>query len=223
MALLAFYGMVVAISLTGVMSPGPITAVTLARGRRDPLAGFWVNIGHALAEVPLIIALLTGLGPFLESPGVYRGVSAAGGVVLLWMGLRLIRKNSGDRTASGDRTSSGDPGASGAPPETPGSQRGPLLEGAAMTALNPYWLLWWLTVGAGLIARARVFEAAWIIAGMVALHLACDLAWGTFLSWAAHRGAFRPGTWRRIEAGCGGALVLFAAFFLYEGVWKAPG
>ena len=213
MALLAFYGMVAAISLTGVMSPGPITAAVLVRGRRDPLAGFWINIGHALAEVPLIIALLAGLGPFLESPGVYRGVSAAGGVVLLWMGQGLIRKNSGDRAASGD------------PPESPASQRGPVLEGAAMTALNPYWLLWWLTVGAGLIARARIFEAASLLAGMVALHLACDLAWGTFLSWAAHRGggAFRPETWRRIEAGCGGALILFAAFFLYEGIWKAPG
>ena len=38
MALLAFYGMVVAISLSGVMAPGPLTALTLARGRRDALA-----------------------------------------------------------------------------------------------------------------------------------------------------------------------------------------
>ncbi|MFP6868578.1 MAG: LysE family translocator [Nitrospinota bacterium] len=207
MALLAFYGMVVAISLSGVMAPGPLTALTLARGRRDALAGFWINTGHAIAETPLILALLAGLGPFLESPAIYRAISLAGGGVLLWMGLNLIR---------------GRPGGS---PDSSAGKRGPVLEGIAMTAFNPYWLLWWLTVGAGLIARARAFSAGWIMAGMVALHLACDLAWGTFLSWAAHRGggAFRPEGWRRVEIGCGGVLIAFGAYFLYEGAWKVSG
>ncbi len=141
MALLAFYGMVAAISLSGVMAPGPITALTLARGRRDSLAGLWINIGHAIAETPLILALVAGLGPFLESPDVYRGTSIAGGAVLLWMGVNLImRRGGGGETA-------------------PAGQRGLVLEGAAMTAFNPYWMLWWLTVGTGLIARAQGFSS----------------------------------------------------------------
>ncbi len=214
MALLTFYGMVVVISLSGVMAPGPITAVTLARGRRDPLAGLWINIGHAMAETPLILALVAGLGPFLALPAVYRGTSIAGGAVLLWMGVSLIWRRGGGGEA------------------LPAGGRGPVLEGVAMTAFNPYWLLWWLTVGTGLIARAqgdlledRAIPAGWIIFGMVALHLACDLAWGTFLSWAAHRGGEGLGArwWGRIEAGCGAALLAFAAFFLYEGVWAPPG
>ena len=214
MALLAFYGMVAAISLSGVMAPGPITALTLARGRRDSLAGLWINIGHAIAETPLILALVAGLGPFLESPDVYRGTSIAGGAVLLWMGVNLImRRGGGGETA-------------------PAGQRGLVLEGAAMTAFNPYWMLWWLTVGTGLIARAQGFSSeeraispGAIIFGMVALHLACDLGWGTFLSWAAHRGGegLRAEWWGLIEAGCGAALLSFAAFFLYEGVWAGPG
>jgi threonine/homoserine/homoserine lactone efflux protein len=213
-ALLAFYGMVAAISLSGVMAPGPITALTLARGRRDPLAGLWINIGHAIAETPLILALVAGLGPFLESPAIYRGTSIAGGAVLFWMGVNLIRRRGG-----GGETA-------------PEDLRGPVLEGAAMTAFNPYWMLWWLTVGAGLIARAQGFSSeeraispGAIVFGMVALHLACDLAWGTFLSWAAHRSGegLRAEWWGRIEAGCGAALIAFAAFFLYEGVWAGPG
>ena len=203
MTLLAFYGLVVTISLSGVMAPGPITALTLVRGRRDPLAGFWINIGHAAAETPLIIALLVGLQPLLESEAVYRGVSVAGGLVMLWMGGRLLRKGPGKNPEGGpDR-----------------AHRGPIYEGMAMTAFNPYWLLWWLTVGTGLITRARAFGTPYVIFFMIVLHLLCDLAWGTFLSFAAHRGesVFQPRTWRRIEMGCGLVLILFAAFFFYGG------
>ncbi|MEE9275944.1 MAG: LysE family transporter [bacterium] len=203
-SLFGFYGLVVAISLSGVMSPGPLTAITLSRGRRDPFAGFWINVGHSLAETPLILALIGGLGPFLRTPALFRALSLLGGALLLWMGAGLLRKRAG-------------PGENPSPASLKGS---PVLAGAAMTALNPYWLLWWLTVGLTLIARARAFEAALVMVSMVALHLACDLAWGTFLSWAVHRGGrtFRPAVWRRIELGCGGALVLFAAYFLWEGI-----
>jgi len=202
MGLLAFYGMVVTISLSGVMAPGPITALTLARGRHDALAGFWINTGHAITETPLILVLLTGLGPFLDSTAINRTISLAGGGVLLWMGMGVIKGRASNY------------------PDLSAGQRGLILEGIAMTAFNPYWLVWWLTVGVGLIARAREFSGGWIIAGMVAIHLVCDFTWGTFLSWAAHRsgGAFRPEEWRRIEIGCGGVLIAFGTYFLYEGV-----
>ncbi len=204
MTLLAFYGLVVTISLSGVMAPGPITALTLVRGRKDPLAGFWINIGHAAAETPLIIALLVGLQPLLESETVYRGVSVAGGLVMLWMGGRLLRKSPGKGPVGG-----------------PGRvHRGPIYEGMVMTAFNPYWFLWWLTIGAGLISRARAFGTPYVFLFMIVLHLLCDLSWGTFLSFAAYQGSnvFRPGTWRRIEKGCGLVLILFEAFFFYGGV-----
>jgi threonine/homoserine/homoserine lactone efflux protein len=219
MDLLLFYGMVAAISLSGVMSPGPITAITLARGRRDPLAGLWINCGHAIVETPLIIALLAGLGPYLASPGLWRATSLAGGLILLWLGARLIRRDPGGPPPGGPPP--GEP-APGEPGEAKENQRGPILEGVVMTALNPYWLIWWLTVGAGLIARARAYPAGWIVAGMIALHLACDFAWGTFLSWAAWRGGggFGEKGWRRIEAGCGTALAGFGLYFLWDGVSK---
>jgi threonine/homoserine/homoserine lactone efflux protein len=108
-------------------------------------------------------------------------------LVLLWMGAGLIRRV-----------------PTGADPS-----------GAVMTALNPYRLFWWLTVEAGFIARARAYPAGWIITGMIALHLACDFAWGTFLSWAAWWGG---GGFS--EAGCESALAGFGLYFFWEGVWK---
>lgn len=206
MSLLAYYGLVVSISLSGVMAPGPITAVTLVRGRRDPLAGLWINTGHAIAEIPLILALLMGLQPFLQSKSVYALISFVGGIVMLWMGMGLIRHRT-DRTHNRDTAS---------------EQRGPIREGAAITALNPYWFLWWLTIGSGLLARGRMFNDYTVLFGMVILHLACDFIWGTFLSFAINRGEriLLPRIWRFIETICGGALLLFGGAFLYEGAWK---
>ena len=200
---LAFLGVVAGVSLSGVMSPGPLTALILARGRRSPWAGLWVNLGHAAAEAPLILLLWGGLQPLLQAPGARRGISLAGGLFLLWMGRGMLRGRA--------------EGPAGAPAR---KERAALLAGAAMTALNPYWLLWWLTVGTSLIARSQALGAAGALAAMTALHLACDFAWGLFLSWAAHRGGggMREETWRWVERGCGAAVLAFGLFFLYEGI-----
>lgn len=204
MTLLAFYGLVVFISLSGVMAPGPLSAVALARGRHNPLAGFWINLGHAIAEVPLMLILLAGFTPLLQSDVLVRALSGLGGAVLLWMGAGLLRQA----------------GREGAEASTPPSRKGAVAAGITMTALNPYWFLWWLTVGVSILIRARALGAGLVIALTIALHLACDLAWGTFLSWAAHRGGrlFRAGGWRWAERICGGALILFAGIFFYRAI-----
>ncbi|MDA0999643.1 MAG: LysE family transporter [bacterium] len=202
MSLFAFYGLVVFISLSGVMAPGPLSAIALTRGRHNPLAGFWINLGHAIAEVPLMFILLAGFTPLLQSEGIIRVLSALGGAVLLWMGAGLLRQ----------------PGGEGADAPTPPSRENSVAAGIAMTALNPYWFLWWLTVGVSILIQARALGSGLVIALTIALHLACDLAWGTFLSWAAHRGGrlFRGGGWRWVERICGGALILFAGIFFYK-------
>lgn len=190
------------------MAPGPITVATLAHGRKDPWAGVWINFGHAIAEIPLILVLLVGFESFLDSESIHRALSIGGGVVLAWMGLRLIRFGQKENEPEDDEQ----------------HQWNPICDGALLTALNPYWLLWWMTVGAGLISRARSFGVTTVVALMVVIHLLCDFAWGTFLSFSAYRSKkiFRPQIWRYVEMGCGVVLILFGGIFLYEGIWKEP-
>jgi threonine/homoserine/homoserine lactone efflux protein len=190
------------------MAPGPITVATLAHGRQDPLAGVWINIGHSIAEVPLIFVLLLGLEPFLESENIRRVLSIGGGLVMVWMGQGLIRKGNMETI----------------PKNCTHLQWNPIYDGAILTALNPYWLLWWMTVGAGLISRALNFGAATVVALMIVIHLLCDFSWGTFLSFSAYRSKniLRPEKWGYIEMGCGAVLILFGGIFLYEGIWKEP-
>ena len=50
----AALGTVILTSLSGVMAPGPMFAVTLAKSLKSPWAGLLVSLGHAVIEVPLL-------------------------------------------------------------------------------------------------------------------------------------------------------------------------
>ncbi|MDH4123596.1 MAG: LysE family transporter, partial [Thermoplasmata archaeon] len=54
MELLAFLGLIIIISFSGVLMPGPMTAATIVRSYKDKWAGAKVAIGHALVEFPLL-------------------------------------------------------------------------------------------------------------------------------------------------------------------------
>jgi threonine/homoserine/homoserine lactone efflux protein len=86
----AFLLTAVAISLSGVMAPGPITVATLVAGARWRHAGAMICVGHVVVELPLIVLLVTGLSAFLESKAVRAGIGLAGGGLLLLMGVQLL-------------------------------------------------------------------------------------------------------------------------------------
>lgn len=66
MPLLTFLFEAVLISLSGVLAPGPITAVTIGKGKESPHAGAFVAIGHGIVEFPLIISIFYGFGYLLK-------------------------------------------------------------------------------------------------------------------------------------------------------------
>ena len=203
MNLLAFYGFITVISLSGVMSPGPLTAFLIARGKQSPWAGVWVTLGHALAEVPLIIALYAGLQPFFEIQGIRESVSLLGGGVLIYLGSGVFRNF-----------------RSGAPEQKDVLQCNSITGGVLLTLLNPYWVLWWLTIGASLIARTSEFGWLAGLVGMTVVHLSADAVWAVFVTWSSNQGSRMIGEtgWRRIEQGCAWVMLGFGVFFVYDGL-----
>lgn len=193
----------VGVSLSGVMAPGPITTATLAAGSRRRHAGAWLAMGHAVVEVPLILLLAAGAGSVLELPWVRRSVGLAGGVYLLALGVGLLR-------------SARSPAGRG-PAEERRSQRSPWLTGVVLTAANPYFLLWWATVGLALVLQA-VELGVLVLALFVVVHWLCDLAWLEVLSWASHQGArwLGPAAQRWIATVCGVVLLGFGGGFLFD-------
>jgi threonine/homoserine/homoserine lactone efflux protein len=190
----------VAISLSGVMGPGPITAASLAAGGRFRHAGAFIALGHAVVELPLILLLAAGVGTFLKSPAVKAGIGLAGGAVLVLMGAQLLLslpKKAAEQVAA--------------------ARRRPFITGIVLTGANPYFLLWWATVGLALATQAAGYGAlALVVFGIV--HWLCDLVWLEVLSYAGFQGsrAFGLRSQKVIALVCGLALLGFGLDFLYD-------
>jgi threonine/homoserine/homoserine lactone efflux protein len=190
----------VTISLTGVMAPGPMTAATLAAGTRHRHAGLVMALGHGLVEFPLMFLIIAGLGRFFEITSVKIAIGLIGGVFLFILGLQMLRD-------------ARKPVILTAP--TPG--RSTFVTGIIMTGGNPYFLLWWATVGLALATQASQFGIL-AFALFAIIHWLCDLVWLEVLSQAGYRGTrvFSDKSQRLVLALCGLALLFFAAKFLVD-------
>ena len=111
-----------------------------------------------------------------------------------------------------------------APVEDPHSARPPLIAGALLSAGNPYFLVWWATVGAALIARSVRFGIGGFLAFALA-HWACDLVWDYGLSVLSFKGGQVLG--ERFQRGilvlCGAGLIFFGGRFVLSGVLTLSG
>ena len=192
---------VAVISLTGVMLPGPMTAATVAKGYRNKNAGALIAIGHAVIELPLIAAIYLGVGHFLGLPVVVNGIYIAGGVVLFYLGFRMFR-------TAGD-----------APEEVGGFPASSVVTGIVVTGTNPAFYVWWVTLGAALIAGAARFGVVGIVL-LGVVHWPCDLIWSEFLS----MGTFKSRKWwtgkvqRIVFSVCALILLGFGAWFVFSGL-----
>ncbi len=82
---------VVVISFSGVMMPGPMFAVTLAKSFKSPWAGTQISLGHAVIEVPLILLIYFGFAQFFQNSIVHFVLSVLGGGMILWLGISMFR------------------------------------------------------------------------------------------------------------------------------------
>jgi threonine/homoserine/homoserine lactone efflux protein len=198
--MLAFLLSAVAISLSGVMAPGPITAGALAAGARSRHAGAMIAIGHAVVEMPVILLLVVGVGSFFQSTAVRTGIGLAGGAVLLLMGAQLFLSLRTERAESEVLL-----------------QRHPLVIGIVVTGVNPYFLVWWATVGLALVTKAGEFGALALLLFAV-VHWLCDLGWLEVLSVVGHKGTevFGRRAQLMVSAACATVLLGFGLKFLYD-------
>ena len=199
MTYIAFLLQAVVISLSGVMAPGPVTAVTVGKGSRTPHAGALVAVGHGVVEVPLMVAIFFGLGRLMELPNVKAGIGLVGGVLLLAMGADMLRSmNRAEVTARA-------------------SERSSFVAGMLLSVGSPYFIVWWATVGAALIIRSVGFGLGGFLVFAV-VHWLCDFVWYYFLSALSYKGGqFFGRIFQKILfAVCGTALLFFAARFIRD-------
>ena len=200
--LIIFLASAAVISLSGVMSPGPMTAAAIGHGARSRSAGVWISLGHGAVEVPLIVVLYLGASALFQADWTRITIGLAGGLFLLYMGVGLMRTRA-ELPGSEDKTS------------TKSSFTAPVVAGILMSIGNPYFLLWWATIGLGLVMGAETFGAIGIVAFII-VHWSCDLIWFTILSALSNKGVetFGAKLYQRVSLACGVALILFGGLFI---------
>ena len=197
--LLLFLGSAAVISLSGVLQPGALTAATVSAAARRRWAGVWVAVGHGVVELPLMLLVL-GCAEQLADARVAVAIGAVGGAFLLWM-------------AWGSFANALRPADQAARETT----RHPLAIGIVMSACNPYFLAWWVTVGLTL-AQGASSLGRFAFAAFAAVHWSLDLVWLTLLAWTAHKGGkvWGPSAQEVVLGICAAALLAFGALFLAD-------
>jgi len=199
--MLPFLASVAVVSLSGVMMPGPAFAVTVAKSYGSRFAGTKIALGHAMVEIPLMLAIYFGFGRFFHEEPVQIALYLVGGGVLVWMGIGMFRARSRVTDSSRDLSYNS------------------VVAGVITSALNPFFILWWAAVGSMLIMKSLSFGLIGF-ALLITVHLLCDFGWLSFVSVLVHRsqslgrGKFQLG----LFIACSWLLIGFGGWFLVSGI-----
>ncbi len=200
--MLAALGTVIVTSLSGVMAPGPMFAVTLAKSLKSPWAGVMVSLGHAVVEVPLILLVYFGLARFFENVVVSLVLAILGGSMIIWMGFGLFRARKAMAREGKDTNYSA------------------FMAGILMSGLNPFFLVWWVTVGSLLLSNFLNAVGDWGLPLFIVVHWLCDLVWLSLVSVVIYRTRHFWG--RKIQEWVfvvlALALLYFGGYFIVKGI-----
>ena len=199
--LLEFAVLVIVISASGVMAPGPLFAANIAHGLRGGAkSGIKMAIGHTIVELPLVILLGIGvfsLGLFPE----FRTIISIFGAITLFvfaaMQIKTIFRNKESTT---------------------NLKQGPLVSGILLSALNPFFIIWWVTIGFKLISDAMLIWAFSGILILFILHIWMDFAWLGAISYLASKSSkiLSNKNYKIIMIGLSVMLVYFGITFLED-------
>jgi len=201
--LLTFIATVVVVTASGALAPGPLFFTNIAHGiKSGAKGGLAFSVGHTVFELSLVLFLAFTLQTVVNEPLIKLVVGVVGGAALLVFGFLQIREALASK--------------SGVVTKGETRSRHPLLLGTLFTGLNPYFILWWLTVGMTLIVNALELASFAGVLIMYVSHVWMDYAWLTGTAYLAKRGISLIGGkgYRIIMIIFGGALVFFGLYFL---------
>ena len=192
---------VIVISFSGVMMPGPMFAVTLAKSYKSPWAGSQISLGHAVIEVPLILLIYFGFAQFFQNTIVQLALSILGGGMIVWLGISMFRARASVVHGGKDLPYSA------------------FTAGILTSIFNPFFLLWWATIGSLLIMKFLDFGTTGLTVFII-VHWLIDLLWLSFVSNLVYRTHSLWG--RKFQEGifiaCSLLLVGFGGWYMVSGI-----
>ena len=200
-SILEFAITVIIISVSGVMAPGPLFASNVAYGIRGGWkSGIKIAYGHTLVELPLVILVGIGAISLGTFPQFREYISILGATSLFVFAALQIRESYKRSTFE----------------QQP--KHGPFFIGIVFSALNPFFLIWWFTIGFKLISDALVLYSFVGIIMVFGFHIWMDYAWLGTVGFLSNRGKTILSTknYKIFMIILSGVLVYFGINFLIE-------
>jgi len=168
-----------ALSLTGALAPGPLSAaVVMQSSKHGRLHGILPMVGHAIVEVGIIAAIILSVEALTLSPLMIDLLVGFGGIVIVLFGFLALR----DYRYKEDQEIKEETAI------TASSVIEATTQGAAVSLLSPYFLLWWFGIGLAnvtlLVGTLQVGVGTVFLAGVLIYftHVSTDFIYGAFLT-----------------------------------------
>lgn len=200
--IIEFAIIVIIISASGVMSPGPLFAANITYGlKQGTKAGIKIAIGHSLVELPLVILLGIGILSLEIFPEFKTIISILGAITLFVFAFIQIKSTLKKNEKSETKL-----------------KQGPIITGVLLSALNPFFIIWWLTIGLKLISDAM---AIWAFVGILivfVLHVWMDFVWlgSTAFLISKSKKIISNTNYKIIMLGLSAVLIYFGITFLTD-------
>jgi len=219
------------VGFSGAMMPGPLLTVTIGEtARRGFIAGPLIVLGHGILELILVIGLVAGLSIYLTQAAVFHWIAVIGGAFLIYMGYGMTRDA---WTGKVSLSLSGTPAQDTVSPSVNNmevcenktvdrkneSSIHPVMAGIFISVANPYFTIWWATIGLSYITLSLKSGTPGI-ASFFSGHIMADLVWYSLVAAviAGGRKFLSDRLYKGILITCGIFLVGLGAYFLYIGI-----
>ena len=197
---LGFALTVVIISVSGVMSPGPLFTANIMHGLKEGTqSGLKIAAGHTVIELPLIILLAVGVISLETIPEFKTTIVLLGAIGLFGFAGLQIKNALTKKIHTGIQV-----------------KHGAFLTGVLFSALNPFFIIWWLTIGFKLISDSIEIWSYWGIGILFGVHIWMDFVWLGFVAFSASKAGniISNQNYRILMITLSGVLIYFGISFV---------
>jgi len=138
-------------------------------------------VGHSLLELVVVISFFLGILRYLDNPLITKIIGILGGVFLLYIGIDIIisifknkytidfKSMQKQKTITGKSTGT------------------VILKGILISLVNPYWYIWWISIGAAFLIKSVEFNTLGISSFYIG-HISADFIWYLFIGFLVNTG-----------------------------------
>ncbi len=199
--MLSFIALGTVLGLSAGFAPGPLLTLVISETlQHDVRSGIRIAVAPIITDLPIIgitYYFASHLSQFHQVLGI---ISLIGGCLLLYMGYQGIKSHGVDLDLKSQRT-------------------GSLRKGILVNALSPHPYLFWLSIGAAIIAQALEVNTATAIIFLLCFYL---LLVGSKVLLAImvskSKSFLTSSSYRYIMHGLGIALILLALNLFHDGL-----